>query len=376
VQKTIHFAGLNGIRAIAAVAVVFAHFIPELDHYGLDPFFFGRSSTSRPLSTLLAGFGVSMFFALSGFLITYLLLAEKSISPIKIKHFYVRRILRIWPLYYLYLAISLLVIYLCSFDFHWSSLFFTIFMMANVPFVYGGAVPFMEGYWSLGVEEQFYLLWPWIASKARSLLKVTLSLIVLLLLIKIGCRVLDARTGLHWPYTVAQTFRFQCLLIGAVGAMLYYERHALFLRLAGHPLTQLAAWIIILLVAINRFHLASIIDNELICVVTVAIIVGQIEKTNRLVNLDISPFDFVGKVSYGIYVWHPLVIFVLPFILPKPTEPGWHHYVLVFVAVFGGVILLSYLSYRFFERPFLLWKSSFSTVQSFGSRGEALAAER
>src|SRR4051812_16240676 len=101
-KKVLHFSGLNGLRAIAAIAVVFAHTTTGLYSFGLDCFIFGKYPDGNPKSTLLAGFGVSIFFALSGFLITYLLLEEKRQKEINIKNFYIRRILRIWPLYYLY----------------------------------------------------------------------------------------------------------------------------------------------------------------------------------------------------------------------------------------------------------------------------------
>src|SRR6478735_4462608 len=103
VEGKIHLKGLNGIRAIAALAVVFSHL-------GLSQLDFGIPTKN---SIDLAGYGVSIFFSLSGFLITYLLLIEKErFGDIQIRQFYVRRILRIWPLYYFYLLITLLTLFL------------------------------------------------------------------------------------------------------------------------------------------------------------------------------------------------------------------------------------------------------------------------
>src|SRR5689334_17749998 len=108
-NKVIHLPGLNGLRAIAALGVVISHITLALSYFNLDPTIFGTDKDGHPIGLLLAGFGVSIFFALSGFLITYLLLREKEVAPISVRKFYVRRALRIWPLYYLYLAITLLV---------------------------------------------------------------------------------------------------------------------------------------------------------------------------------------------------------------------------------------------------------------------------
>src|SRR5689334_11784431 len=107
-RPVLHFSGLNGLRAIAALSVLFGHTTMGLSSFGLNPFIFGQYSDGTPTTTLLAPFAVSIFFALSGFLITYLLLEEKRTTEINIKNFYTRRILRIWPLYYLYLIISIL----------------------------------------------------------------------------------------------------------------------------------------------------------------------------------------------------------------------------------------------------------------------------
>ena len=76
-DKIIYLPGLNGIRAIAALAVVIAHITLNFKDFGLDPYIFGAYDDGNPRTLDLAGYGVSMFFALSGFLITYLLCKEK-----------------------------------------------------------------------------------------------------------------------------------------------------------------------------------------------------------------------------------------------------------------------------------------------------------
>lgn len=73
----IHLKGLNGIRAIAALSVIIAHITGELHNFGLDDSIFGLDSKGVRVPILMASYGVTMFFALSGFLITYLLLIEK-----------------------------------------------------------------------------------------------------------------------------------------------------------------------------------------------------------------------------------------------------------------------------------------------------------
>jgi peptidoglycan/LPS O-acetylase OafA/YrhL len=367
-EKAIHFPGLNGLRAIAALAVVFAHFIPELGLFGLDPYVLGVQTSGKPVTTKLAVYGVSMFFSLSGFLITYLLLEEKTRAEVDVKKFYIRRILRIWPLYYVYLAIVLTTLFWLQFPVQGWVLACYVLLAANVPFSFGMFPMYLGHYWSLGVEEQFYAFWPWIVKRADKLFRVTCLLCGILLLLKLGLRALDALGGIQWPYVFLQTTRFHCMLIGAIGAILYHQKHTLFLRLTTHVLSQALAWLVIALVAANRFHIASVLDNELVSVVTVLLILGQIESKHKLLNLDNAIFDWVGKISYGIYVLHPLLIFLLSKVLPKPAEPTWYAYLWVSAVVFGSILIAAHLSYQLLEKRFILMKDRFSVVKSAASK--------
>lgn len=366
-EPVIYFSGLNGLRAIAALSVLFSHTTLGLSSFGLNSRIFGSYPDGDPKTTLLAGFGVSIFFALSGFLITYLLLEEKKIKEINIRHFYARRILRIWPLYYLYFALSILTIILFDLPFEKSSMLFYIFLLANVPFILGTGLNFLAHYWSLGVEEQFYSFWPWLIKKSTSIKKITILLCLAFIFIKCVLRYVDIRSNeghMSLLYDALHTTRFQCMLIGAIGAILYFQKSVLFLKITNNILAQSISWIILFLVAINEFHIASVLDNEFICVVTVFLIIGQIEKKNRIFNLDISPFNFIGKISYGIYVIHPLLIFYLSKIMHFSTNKSTSSYLLVYSSVFIATIFFAFLSYEFFEKRFLLLKEKYATVKS------------
>ena len=364
----VHLPGLNGIRAIAAIAVIVAHTTILLGTFGLDPFLFGSTPEGTPRGTDLAGFGVSMFFALSGFLITYLLLLEKQKQEVDIKSFYIRRVLRIHPLYYSYLAISLLLIYFFSLEFSLTSLLFYIFLAANVPFIIGTELPLLGHYWSLGVEEQYYLIYPWIVRRVRRLGPVLVGLIIILIGLKLVFRYIDFGYGLL-PYNFVSVTRFQCMLIGALGAWYFHSANSLFLKFTTNVFAQIAAWIVVVLVALNRFHIASVLDQEIFCGVTVVIIMGQVTRKNRLINLDLKVFDFLGKISYGLYVIHPMVLFLLSKVFRVDVPPPFNYF-LVYAAGLGVTILVAYLSYEYFEKYFLRMKDRFSTVHSRASRSD------
>jgi peptidoglycan/LPS O-acetylase OafA/YrhL len=366
-KDRVFFSGLNGLRAIASLAVVFSHTTQGLSAFGLDSFVFGASATGEVTATLLAGFGVSMFFTLSGFLITYLLLEEKELGEVNIKNFYIRRILRIWPLYYLYLLLAIITLIVFNVKFQKTSILLYLLLSANVPFIINQALPFLAHYWSLGVEEQFYSFWPWMVKRSKSLLATTVLLCAGLMIFKIAIHLVDLRmhnANTQLLYSTIHVTRFHCMLIGAIGAILYRQQNVLFIKLTNNYFAQFLSWAIICLVAINKFHVASFIDNELISIVSVFLIIGQIQKERRIVNLNVGAADFIGKISYGIYVMHPLMIFYLAQVINFSNAQNVFSYVLVYGAVFTSTILISYLSYYFFEHRFLILKEKYSTVKT------------
>ncbi len=160
-KQSIVLPNLNSVRAIAALMVVISHL--ELRKPG-------NLAQVKPLLAF-GGIGVSIFFVLSGFLITYLLLKEKEgTGQIKIKHFYIRRILRIWPLYFLVLIFGYFVVPIIMPDYYQSSpTFFTLkgfflnaFFLTGVTYVLKLTPIIISIIWSIGIEEQFYIFWPWI----------------------------------------------------------------------------------------------------------------------------------------------------------------------------------------------------------------------
>jgi peptidoglycan/LPS O-acetylase OafA/YrhL len=370
-KATIHLPGLNGLRAIAALAVVFSHTTLALADFGLNPYILGTTADGKPKSLNLAAFGVSIFFALSGFLITYLLLKEKETAPVNIKKFYIRRVLRIWPLYYSYFILCIVTLAVFGITFNKQAIVFYILLAANVPFILNTAMPFASHYWSLGVEEQFYAVWPWIVKKSnKKLLTAVCGLIVFFVLLRIFFRILEMKKGISLPYTILTVTRFHCMMIGAAGAILYNKGNITFIKIATHWLLQVCAWSIIVLLALNKFKAPSFIDNEIIALITVVLILGQIAGKQKILNLENKVCDFVGKISYGIYVIHPLIIFYLSKLTGKHIYNGAAAYVIVYALVAAVTLILAYLSYEYFEKRFLRIKQQYTVIKSAASRNE------
>lgn len=358
----VQLKGLNGIRAIAAMAVVIFHIGVELKSFGF----------AETTHTDLGGFGVSMFFALSGFLITYLLLIEKQhFGNINVKDFYIRRILRIWPLYFFYLALALATTYYYQRDeLAKGGLIYYLLLGANIPYVIGNYIPLLIHYWSLGVEEQFYLFWPWVIKKANKILRFLLIFTAAFIIIKLGLRYLNAYTEYKWPYQAWHITRFDCMTIGAIGAYYFHQKNELFFKIVYSIPAQVLAWGVVVLMLFNKFHVASVLDSEFLAVLTVVLIVNVSSNVKTLVNLDKRVFDFLGKISYGIYVYHMLVIFYTAqflgfFTKQLDTIP---RYIFVFTFIPLVTFLVAYLSYEFFEKRFLQIKTRYARVKSSDTR--------
>lgn len=302
-SNSIHLTGLNGLRAIAALTVMWGHvFLGPFGYWGLE----GDHHSIFPLD------GVTLFFVISGFLITYLLLNEQShTGTVSIKKFYIRRILRIWPLYFVYLTVALLITH----EPVGKSLWFYLFFGANIPFVVGTALWPVVHYWSLGVEEQFYLLWPWIVKKIhldkegryKKLALLTASIMVAWIACKLICWTPGDKSVLYRFFSVT---RFDCLMLGALGALLYHRRSGWFLRFAQNR--WVAAMAVLLLVFSQWQRLVpAVLQPQAVALVSLVAIVGQLSERKPLINLENRIMDEIGKISYGIYVIHPLLIYLL-----------------------------------------------------------------
>jgi peptidoglycan/LPS O-acetylase OafA/YrhL len=356
--KGIYLPGLNGIRAIAALAVLIGHVsmtIRGFHHVDLMPF-----------KIEFGGYAVTMFFTLSGFLITYLLLIEKEkAGTVNIKQFYFRRILRIWPLYYLYLVLSLLLIFFFKLDVPEGQLLYYVFLCGNIPIMFMMPVyPLIAHFWSIGVEEQFYLFWPWVVKYSKKIFAVIIAITIILIMARICLRLLELRYG--YKFFIGSNFfvflRFQCMAIGGIGAYLYYKGKNI--SILTNPLLNIFSWGIFLLCFANELDRVPFFGHEVLSIATVFIIVSQITGRNKIFSLENKLFNFLGKLSYGIYVIHPMVLFFIFKYYSSIGADGIFSALLLYLSAILFTVLLSYLSYNYYERRFLKLKSKFAIVKS------------
>ena len=353
--KPIHLPGLNGLRAIAAMSVLWGHtFQRDFGDWGIDGF----------RLTVVAD-GVTLFFVISGFLITYLLLHEQEQSQtISIPKFYMRRILRIWPIYYLYLLVSVLVTGTWNDPNIWYYCFFT----ANIPFILAAGIWPVVHYWSLGVEEQFYLFWPWLVKLARGRNQRLLVMAISVCLAWLACKwSIYLVYGTNTAYRIFAVTRFDCMMIGAIGAILYFMRNKMFSHVLMNRTLGLACLLLLLVSQLWVGFVPAPVRPQVIALLSIVCIASQLD--NPIINLENHICDFMGKISYGIYVIHPLLIFGLSSLYRNINVqlPDLVATVLIYCMITAATILVAWLSYKFFESPFLRQKNRFAIILSQNS---------
>jgi len=317
-----------------------------------------------PLLTLLAmdaQSAVDLFFVLSGFLITYLLLAEEErTQTISVSRFYIRRILRIWPLYYAIALLGFIVLPLIlgpSYEFYTASPKSVILVMLLLANFVGPLGP-LGHLWSISLEEQFYLVWPWVSRNPQRLLKVAFGIIIVKLAI---APVIDM---LHND-SISALFtglRFECMAIGAVFAYLYFTNHASLRILYSRAAQGITVLIIGYLIV---FDVPLTIVNTMIASIAFGILILNVATNPNLgVKLENRITFSLGKISYGIYMIHFPLLYVIIFLLQKSgLEEGSEAYKFVlYAATILGTLGLAALSYRWFEGPILRLKDRFESA--------------
>ncbi len=352
--EVFYLPGLNGIRAIAALLVVLSHISMQIGDLGFPE-----------LGTInMAGHGVTMFFVLSGYLITLLLLKEyNEVGRINKKKFYIRRILRIWPIYYVAILIAVVYYFATNQSIEASGLIYYIFLLANVPFVFGGAITSIVHLWSVGVEEQFYLFWPWLFKWYTKLPYIMLGIIIFFLLLRFTLRLTE--NGV-W-YTFVGATRFHCMAIGGLGAWAVY-RNLKQVKIVYNKFLQIVAWCILTISIYSPLHFFSIIGAELYALLFLIIIINVSRNPKTIIRLENKILNWLGTISYGIYVYHWFAILITFFLVKKfiPILPGMQ--IIVYAMVLTLTLFFAHISYKYFELRFIKLKNKFALIKSTNNK--------
>lgn len=375
--KRTHLPVLDGLRGMAILLVMLYHFTGGTDHAasGLDRWF------SR--ATGIGWCGVDLFFVLSGFLITGILFDSKR-SPTAFRDFYARRSLRIFPLYYgVLLVLFVIVPRVLRIDVpgmddvapnqQWLWLYcgnIAKFLDPGVTF-HSGMVQTVH-FWSLAIEEQFYLVWPLLVLRLRP--HTLVKLCVTVAAASLGVRVALAAEGVQGLYTFTPC-RLEGLMVGAFLALAVRRGSgvnalapaAKWVALMGGT-TLLAVWSV---VGLDNDHWTmTTFGFTLLALFFGAVLVLTLtQPASALWSRVLSSrgLRFFGKYSYGLYVFHYLLtpVFARFFSVDVLVERVFGHYWPARIASvalsFAASIVVAWLSWHLFEKHFLRLKDRFSS---------------
>jgi len=334
------FRGLDGLRAISIVMVIIAHIFTD------SAMFLGKM-------------GVNIFFVISGFLITTLLLKEKITNDrISLKNFYIRRAFRIMPVVYLFLIVLIFLNIIYHLGITRTSFITSFLFIKNSPF-------HKEWYtvhlWTLGIEEQFYLVFPFLITVLP--LRIYKRLLILLIFILPPC---------SWSYitkTDLHVFHFipfshfalgvivhlfgqgtVLILIGSLSSVLFLTRHKIINRIytKANSIASLVLFLAAMLSCMPVFpwYLANISEVFFGICIAIAILLNLKERSffGRLLNSVL--FKKLGILSFSLYVWQQLF---------SNFQPWGGSLFLNLTAL----VIVASLSYYFYEKKFLQYKDRF-----------------
>lgn len=360
------FEGLNSLRFFAAFLVVMHH----AETIRLKNGLFNLQGLGLFRNGSIA---VIFFFVLSGFLITYLLLKESNkTGTVSVKHFYIKRMLRIWPLYFLLVIIGTLLVpevfglmgvhYVMPYTFGETWFYFLFFLPGLVTFFFGHHL--LEPLWSIGIEEVFYLIWaPLFKIRKRKILPILLFIIVLKIVLMVMAEFWIK--GALFVYVV-NTFRFEAMAIGGLGAyFIFHRKNPLSNMLLYKKYIQLIIYPVLIIylifqTSINNTIWLSVFNTPVISGILVDflflyLIIGVSLIDNNIFKFRNKFLSYLGEISYGIYMYHLIIIFAIIQFLKKyliGLNPIYST-ILFYAIITVSVILVSSVSKIVFENYFL-----------------------
>jgi peptidoglycan/LPS O-acetylase OafA/YrhL len=344
---------IDGLRAVAILAVLF-------NHTGVRGFFGGYV-------------GVDVFFVISGFLITGILVREKTSGFRWIAEFYRRRVLRIFPALFVMLAVTTAIcslVMLPSELLRYAKSLATAGLFSSNLLFYSEADYFalasqikpLLHTWSLAIEEQFYLFWPLLLAAVGRQRRARLAAVVVVLS---GVSFAAAM----WLSSADASAAFYLLPARAwelgIGALLALGANPIRRRWANEALALIGAGLILL--CVKGFAEETVLPLALTCGGTALLILTGASGTLVGSLLTLPPMVFVGRISYSLYLWHWPVIVLSGIALFLPRSP------LVMTGEILLAMLLATLSWRYVEQPFRQGARAFRTARVLAGGGAAIA---
>jgi len=365
-HKIKYFKELNALRFIGFVGIFFGHVFFSNDIEIVNSKIY---SSLYSYGKILGFISIDSFFVLSSFLITWKGLEELKVTKkFRFKNFLIRRSLRIWPLYFLVILLGFLIELMKSYytqdisslPSFWSFILFIL----NFDIIKNGYefLFFMVFMWSISVEEQFYIFWALVLKWFQNhLLKVSLLIILISIIFRIYF--IDDSLNLNF-HTVSALGNFG---VGALAAIAAFRNSFLITKIRDFSKTQIVIiYLISLLIfiaipSLQNHDLFIVIQRVLFSFVFAFIILEQTYCQQSIFKLSrIKYFNFFGKISYGLYCYHGIMITIVLKFSDYFSESLFTSIFIFPTLIFCGTLLFSHLSYKFFESKILKLKTKYT----------------
>ncbi len=375
--KRKYFPNLDGLRFLSAFCMVIFHLENIKASHGKEVI---KDVTHFES---LAYLDVCLFFVLSGFLITYFLLVEKrDTGKIDYKSYFKRRSLRIWPLHYLILILGYIVLpFLFGFInksyaedmYHhfWLNVVGCALFLS--PFVLGTrGIPQTTGpVWTVGVEEVFYILWPLILRRTKNYLKIFIAIIAGVILVRnaflllkpVLATIVGNKQYILSAQVLISRYTYSCMAIGSIGAYLIAYDKKQILKVLYRKDLQYFVYALTITLLVNKVFVRGLhglifpsLHFEMYSLLFCYIIINLADNPDSILNLNYKWLGYLGRISYGIYLFHPimriLVLETVEKVYGKEIS-GWQMNSWYYVFTILSTIAVAAVSYQFFERKFL-----------------------
>ncbi|OOV18761.1 acyltransferase [Flavobacterium sp. LM4] len=367
----IYFENLNAIRFIAALLVIVHHIENQKFIFNITPNLWFGCDTIR----LIGSLGVVLFFVLSGFLITYLLFVEKKMTDtIDVKKFYIRRVLRIWPLYFFLIIISAFVLpeidfftipgagkEIVSRNFIFKIVLYVVFL-PNLALTLLGGIPYATQAWSVGAEEQFYLIWPLLNKYIKNKWLLMFGIIVGYLIVKFAIKLNRINPLMNEIDQFWESISIDCMAIGGVFALILFENNKItyYLRelLFAKTIQYFSLFCILFFITIGLF--VPFFQKEFYSVFFGIIIINFAANKHRIFSMENALTNFLGRISYGLYMYHLIAITIA---IKISKNFNYSNYIIYPVTILFTIVFAT-ISYYFFEVKFINKKKKYSPVLS------------